>query len=65
MIKVVLVFWFSTFLITKIPREGNMFAKKVPSSANSALTVISDTDCILRMKNYGGMTAILCVKTSE
>jgi hypothetical protein len=25
-----------TFLLTKVPREGNLFAKKVPSSANLA-----------------------------
>ena len=32
-----LVFWFPTFLLKKNPREGNLFAKKVPSSANSTL----------------------------
>ena len=31
-------FQISTFLLTKVLREGNLFAKKVHSSVNSALT---------------------------
>ena len=33
----VLVFWFPNFLVTKILREGNLFVKKVLTTANSAL----------------------------
>ena len=39
MIKVVSVFDFQLFLLTKIPREGNLFLKKVPTPTNSALNL--------------------------
>ena len=36
-----LVFSNSNFVINKSPREGNLFVKKVPSSANSALFLVT------------------------
>ena len=32
-----LIFWFPSFISTKILKEGNLFVKKVPTTTNSAL----------------------------
>ena len=47
--------WFfrsPTFLLTKILREGNLFVKKVPTTANSALIQFNMRPC----KNNGNCT---------
>ena len=40
-------FQIPTFLLTKVLREGNLFAKKVPFSVNSALAVDFDRRIII------------------